>query len=99
MMDEKAKVLKFIDKNLFITMAEAKQEGISPMVLSRMVAAEKLYSTERGVYTSTLEWLTDPLKKYLPACTLYTDAIISGISTSLPMLRSVISGSLSRRIV
>lgn len=80
MMDEKTKVLKFIDKNLFITMAEAKQEGISPMVLSRMVAAEKLYSTERGVYTSSLEWLTDPLKKYLPACTLYTDAIISGIS-------------------
>lgn len=80
MTDEKAKVLKFIDKNLFITMAEAKQEGISPMVLSRMVAAEKLFSTERGVYTSTLDWLTDPFKKYLPACALYTDAIISGIS-------------------
>lgn len=80
-MDEKTKVLKFIDKNLFITMAEAKKEGISPMILSRMVAGEKLFSTERGVYTSTLEWLTDPLQKYLPACTLYTDAIISGISS------------------
>ena len=80
-MDEKTKVLKFIDKNLFITMAEAKKEGISPMTLSRMAAGERLYSTERGVYTSTLEWLTDPLKKYLPACTLYMDAIVSGISS------------------
>ena len=40
-MDEKTKVLKFIDKNLFITMAEAKKEGISPMTLSRMAAGEK----------------------------------------------------------
>ena len=80
-MDKKAGLFKFIDKNLFITMAEAKKEGISPMTLSRMVAGEKLYSTERGIYTSTLEWLTDPLQKYLPACTLYTDAVISGISS------------------
>lgn len=79
-MDEKTKILKFIDKNIFITRAEAEKAGISPMTLSRMVAAETLYSTERGVYTNNLEWLADPFKRYLPACTLYTDAIISGIS-------------------
>lgn len=76
----KANLLKFIDKNQFITVSEAKTQGISPMMLSRMVARGELFTTERGVYTTSLDWLTDPLKKYLPACALYPKAVISGIS-------------------
>ena len=79
-MGEKNKILKHIEKNIFITAAEARKHGIGPMVLSRMVAKEELFSTERGVYATTLDWLTDPLKKYLAACTLYPEAVISGIS-------------------
>lgn len=79
-MSQKEKILQWIDKNLFITISEAKAHGMSPMTLSRMVAQEELFTTERGVYTSAFEWLTDPLKKYLPACTLYPYAVISGIS-------------------
>ena len=79
-MSKKHNLLKFIDKNQFITVNEAKRQGISPMMLSRMAAKEELFTTERGVYTTSLEWLTDPLKKYLPACALYPKAIISGIS-------------------
>lgn len=79
-MNEKNKVLKFIDKNIFITALEARKYGIGPMILSRMVAKEELFNTERGVYAKALDWLTDPLRKYLPACTLYPRAIISGIS-------------------
>ncbi len=79
-MDERSDVLKFIAKNLFITASEARKRGIGPMTLSRMVAKEELFSTERGVYAKTLDWLTDPLKKYLPACTIYPKAVISGIS-------------------
>lgn len=77
---KKDKILKIIDKNLFITTVEARRLGIGAMTLSRMLAKEELFSTERGVYTTTLEWLTDPLKKYLTACTLYPEAVISGIS-------------------
>lgn len=77
---EKDNILKLIEKNLFITTAEARKHGISPMVLSRMVAKEELFSTERGVYATTLDWLTDPLKKYLSTCALYPEAVISGIS-------------------
>lgn len=76
----KDKILKFIDKNQFITINEAKSQGFSPMMLSRMVAKGEISTTERGIYTTSLDWLTDPLKKYLPACTLYPKAVISGIS-------------------
>lgn len=79
-MNSKGKLLKFIDKNQFITVNEAKSQGMSPMMLSRMVAKEELFATERSVYTTNLNWLTDPLKKYLPTCVLYPKAIISGIS-------------------
>lgn len=79
-MKNEDKLLKFIKNNIFITVAEAKKEGISRMMLSRLVASEELFTTQRGVYTTTLDWLTDPLRKYLPACTLYPDAVISGVS-------------------
>ena len=78
--NSKDKLLKFIDKNQFITINEAKSQCISPMMLSRMVAKGELFATERGVYATSLDWLTDPLKKYLPACTLYPKAVIGGIS-------------------
>jgi predicted transcriptional regulator of viral defense system len=78
--DRKSNILKLINKNLFMTATEALKHGIGRMALSRMVAKGELLSTERGVYSTTLDWLTDPLKKYLPACTLYPEAIISGIS-------------------
>lgn len=72
--------MKYIDKHYFITIHEAKNLGVQPMLLSRMVAKETLFNAERGVYTTHLEWLTDPIKKYLPACALYPQCIISGIS-------------------
>lgn len=50
------------------------------MMLSRMVAKGELFAPERGVYTASLEWLTAPLNKYLPACAMYPDAVISGVS-------------------
>lgn len=79
-MKSKDKLLRFIEKNQFITVQEAKEHGLSPMMLSRMVAEENLFTTERGVYTASLDWIADPIQKYLPACALYPDAIISGIS-------------------
>lgn len=54
--------------------------GIAPMMLSRLVAREELYRTERGIYTQNLDWLADPLKKYLPVCVQIPDAVICGIS-------------------
>jgi len=74
------KLMKFLDANTFITLEEAKQLGMNPMMLSRLTAKEKLYRTEHGVYARDLEWLTDPLKKYIAACTLYPEAVICCIS-------------------
>ncbi len=72
--------MKFLNQNTFITLGEAKKIGINPMTLSRLTASEKLFRTEHGVYTHYLDWLTDPLKKYIAACTLYPEAVICGIS-------------------
>ncbi len=79
-MDKKDELMRFLEKNLFITLNEGRKLGINPMMLSRLAASEDLYRPEHGVYICDLDWLTDPLKKYTIACTLYPDAVICGIS-------------------
>lgn len=79
-MKKKEKLIKFLDIHAFITLREAKKGGINPMMLSRLVASEELFRTEHGIYTHNPDWLTDPLKKYVAACTLYPKAVICGIS-------------------
>src|SRR3989442_5196354 len=71
---------RYLKKNDFITIDEARHLGVYPMMLSRLVEKEKLFRTERAIYTHNLNWLTDPLKKYLPVCTQIPDAIVCGIS-------------------
>lgn len=72
--------MKFLEVNTFVTIGEAKKLGVSPMTLSRLVASEELFRTEHGIYTHNPDWLTEPLKKYVAACTLYPKAVICGIS-------------------
>ncbi|MBI3541365.1 MAG: hypothetical protein HY073_04435 [Deltaproteobacteria bacterium] len=79
-MTSKDKLIKFVDLNAFITIDEAKKIGVSPMMLSRFVNSEELFRTERGIYTRDLNWLTDPLKKYIAAYALYPQAVICSIS-------------------
>ena len=79
-MNKLDKILNFLDKNTFITLKEGKGLGINPMMLSRLAAKEEIHRIEHGVYTKELDWLTDPLKKYIVACTRYPKAIICGIS-------------------
>ena len=50
------------------------------MALGRLVAKGELHRVERQVYSTELDWLTDPLKKYMPVCALMPDAVICGIS-------------------
>jgi Predicted transcriptional regulator len=73
-------LMRFLKENDFITLNEARRLGINPMTLSRLVANEDIFRTDRGVYTHDLAWLTDPLKKYLPACTQIPEAVICGVS-------------------
>lgn len=79
-MNAKERLEKQLKKNDFITIEEARDFGISPMLLSRMVAKEELFRIGRGIYAHDIDWLTKSLKKYRPVCTLVPDAIISGIS-------------------
>ena len=79
-MDIKDKLRKTLQKNDFITLDEARKLDINPMELSRLVANGALFRVDKGVYAEDLDWLTDPLKKYRPICTLISDAVISGIS-------------------
>lgn len=79
-MEPKAKLLKFLDKNDFVTLHEAMDMGVNKMALSRLVAEGALYRPAKRIYATKTDWLTDPLRKYVPACTLYPDAIICGIS-------------------
>lgn len=72
--------MKFLAVNTFLTIGEARKIGVSPMMLSRLVAAGELFRTEHGIYTRDPDWITDPLKKYVAACTLYPKAVICGIS-------------------
>lgn len=77
---EKAKLMKFLTKNDFVTLHEAVKMGVGKMTLSRMVAEGILYRAARRIYTSNIDWLTDPLRKYAPACTLYPDAVVCCVS-------------------
>ena len=79
-MSKADKIMKFLDKNTFITLSEAKKLGISAMMLSRLTEGGELYRVEHGVYAKNLDWLTDPLKKYIVACHRYPKAVICGIS-------------------
>jgi len=76
----KSHLLKYLDKNIFITLQEGRKLGFSPMALSRLTNSGTIYRIEHGVYTHTLDWLTDPRKKYTVACTLYPEAIVCCIS-------------------
>lgn len=78
--NSKNKLIKFLEKNLFVTLQEAKIIGISPLMLSRMANNEEIYRVEHGIYAKNLDWLTDPLKKYTIACTRYPRAVICGVS-------------------
>lgn len=79
-MDNHKKLIKFINQNIFITLREARELGINPMMLSRLVKNGVIYRVAHGVYTQKLDWLTHPIKKYLPTCELYPEAIICGVS-------------------
>ncbi|MBF0106936.1 MAG: type IV toxin-antitoxin system AbiEi family antitoxin domain-containing protein [Deltaproteobacteria bacterium] len=79
-MDQFHQLKKHLANNNFITLTEAKKMGISAMAMSRYVADNKIHRIERGLYTINLEWLTHPLKKYLPVCFNIPEAVICGIS-------------------
>jgi predicted transcriptional regulator of viral defense system len=79
-MDSKLKLMRYLDKNEFVTLTEAKAMGINAMMLSRLTEQGDLMRPEPGIYTTELSWLTDPIKKYLVPCMLYPDAVICGIS-------------------
>ncbi len=79
-MDNKTKLFAFLDKNILITVDEARKLGVSPMMLSRLVAEETIYRTERGIYTQSLDWLGDSLKKYCAVSALYPGAVICCVS-------------------
>ena len=74
------KLLKFLSKNDFITLNEAVKLGISKMSLSRMVKDGKLYRPIKRIYSTDLDWLTHPLHRYAPVCTLYPHAVVCGVS-------------------
>ena len=78
--NKQAKLIKFIEKNHFITSDEAAELGINPMMMSRLAADEAIYRIEHGIYTTNLDWLTHPLKKYMVACTRFPRAVICNIS-------------------
>lgn len=79
-MSKKETIISFVKTHGFITLDEARTLGISPTMMGKYVNQGVLLKPERGIYTNNLEWLTDPLKKYLPVCTLIEDSIICGIS-------------------
>lgn len=79
-MDSRDNMLKYLEKNDFITLDEAVAKGVSKMALSRMVAKGALYRPAKRIYASNPDWLTEPLRKYAPACALYPDAIVCGVS-------------------
>lgn len=80
LMKARDKILKFLDKNDFITTEEACQMGANKMTLSRLTAREEVHRVAGRIYAKHYDWLTDPLKKYAPACTLYPDAVICCVS-------------------
>ena len=79
-MQPKDRIFKFLEKNDFVTFEEATDMGVSKLVLSRLCAQGILHRPARKIYTTYLDWLTEPLRKYAPACALYSDAVICGVS-------------------
>lgn len=82
-MEPKEKLLKLLNRTDFATLDEAADIGVTKITLSRMVAAGTLYRPAKRIYTATTDWLTDSLRKYAPACTLYPDAVVCGVSALL----------------
>ncbi len=76
----KTKLMARLEKQDFVTHHEAIDLGVSKMTLSNMVKGEILYRPMGRIYTKKLDWLTDPIRRYAPACTLYSDAVICGVS-------------------
>lgn len=71
---------QFLKTHTFVMPGEAKSLGIRKMTLTRLVKQGHLLRVEREIYTHDLEWLAHPAKKYIAVCTLYPEAVISGIS-------------------
>lgn len=74
------KMMKLLDKNDFVTLAEAQKMGVNKMALSRLVANSSLFRPAKRIYTKNPDWLADGLRQYAPACTLYPDAVVCGVS-------------------
>ena len=74
------KLFDTIRSHQFVTLAEAQVLGAGRMALSRLVAKGDLHRVERQIYAVELDWLTDPLKKYMPVCALMPEAVVCGIS-------------------
>ena len=74
------KLLKFLEKNDFITLSEALKMGVSKMALSRMAKEGTLHKPAKRIYSKNTGWMGEPLRQYAPACTLYPDAIVCGVS-------------------
>lgn len=74
------KLLKFLSRNDFATLKEALDFGVSKMTLTHMVREGVLHRSARRIYTTKTDWLADPLRRYAPACSLYSDAVVAGIS-------------------
>ena len=79
-MTPKDKIMAFLDKHDFITLSEALKLGASKMALSRMVQSGVLHKPAKQIYSKKMDWLTDPLRQYAPACALYPHAVVCGIS-------------------
>ncbi|MFH1018855.1 MAG: type IV toxin-antitoxin system AbiEi family antitoxin domain-containing protein [Pseudomonadota bacterium] len=73
-------LLKFLSRNDFATLREAQAFGVSKMTLSHLVREGVLYRPAKRIYTTKTDWLADPLRRYAPACTLYPDAVVCGVS-------------------
>lgn len=76
----KNRLLSYLKKNDFITHKEAEALGINKMTLSNMTKEGILQRPAKRIYSTQTNWLTHPLRRYAPACTLYPDAIVCGIS-------------------
>ena len=74
------KLLKFLEKNDFVTLSEALKMGVSKMALSRMAKEGVLHKPAKRIYSKNTSWMGEPLRQYAPACTLYPDAVVCGVS-------------------
>lgn len=74
------KLLRFLSRNDFTTLREAQTFGVSKMMLSNLVREGALHRPARRIYTERTGWLAHPLRRYAPACTLYPDAVVCGVS-------------------